>query len=205
LAQRRWVLSLDSFPYYTDTVASQQAYPPSYYSLPRYSTTLWNYSQVIKLWKPPVVEVEKITYIGTDGQPHDLFPGTDFIVDYVGENCRLFTLPGSFWPACFYTPNAVQIFFIAGYDPDPDKIVTINATSSVLSPPLALANPPLQQASVTLVVGIPQTTRTAIMMLACHWYFNREPVSAGSVGTVPYHIDALLASSTIFDFSPSRG
>ncbi len=36
--------SLDSFPYFTDTMLSQMAYPPSYYSLPRYSTTLWNYA-----------------------------------------------------------------------------------------------------------------------------------------------------------------
>jgi hypothetical protein len=37
----------DSFPYFTDTIQSQLAYPPAYYSLPRYSTTLWNYSQMV--------------------------------------------------------------------------------------------------------------------------------------------------------------
>src|SRR5574337_601095 len=67
--------SLDSFPYFTDTMLSQMAYPPSYYSLPRYSTTLWNYSQMIKLFRPPLVAVDRITYVSSkDRQYHDLVP-----------------------------------------------------------------------------------------------------------------------------------
>lgn len=54
--------SLDSFPYFVDTVMSQMAYPPSYYSLPRYSTTLWNYSQMIKLLRSPLQRVTSISY-----------------------------------------------------------------------------------------------------------------------------------------------
>jgi len=54
--------SLDSFPYFVDTVMSQMAYPPSYYSLPRYSTTLWNYSQMIKLLRSPLQAVASISY-----------------------------------------------------------------------------------------------------------------------------------------------
>lgn len=54
--------SLDSFPYFVDTVMSQMAYPPSYYSLPRYSTTLWNYSQMIKLLRSPLQAVTSISY-----------------------------------------------------------------------------------------------------------------------------------------------
>ena len=56
---------LDSFPYYVDTVMSQMAYPPSYYSLPRYSTTLWNYSQMIKLFRPPLVSVQRMELLGS--------------------------------------------------------------------------------------------------------------------------------------------
>lgn len=54
--------SLDSFPYFTDTVMSQLAYPPSYYSLPRYSTTLWNYSQMVKLLRAPLRFITRISY-----------------------------------------------------------------------------------------------------------------------------------------------
>jgi len=54
---------LDAFPYFVDTVMSQMAYPPSYYSLPRYSTTLWNYSQMIKLLRSPLQQVSRIEYL----------------------------------------------------------------------------------------------------------------------------------------------
>lgn len=67
--------SLDSFPYFTDSVMSQMAYPPSYYSLPRYSTTLWNYSQMIKLFAPPLVAISRISYFASaDKQWHSLTP-----------------------------------------------------------------------------------------------------------------------------------
>lgn len=67
--------SLDAFPYFVDTVMSQMAYPPSYYSLPRYSTTLWNYSQMIKLLRSPLQQVTKITYTDSvTGQIQTLYP-----------------------------------------------------------------------------------------------------------------------------------
>ncbi len=61
LINKTYRQSLDSFPYFTDSVMSQMAYPPSYYSLPRYSTTLWNYSQMIKLLRSPLQAINKIT------------------------------------------------------------------------------------------------------------------------------------------------
>lgn len=67
--------TLDSFPYYVDTVMSQQAYPPSYYSLPRYSTTLWNYSQMIKLLRGPLVAISRIAYSNSQtGTEQNLYP-----------------------------------------------------------------------------------------------------------------------------------
>lgn len=63
LVNTGFIQVLDAFPYFVDTVMSQMAYPPSYYSLPRYSTTLWNYSQMIKLLRSPLREVSKISYL----------------------------------------------------------------------------------------------------------------------------------------------
>jgi hypothetical protein len=66
---------LDSFPYFIDTTYSQQAYPPAYYALSKYSTTMWNYSQMIKLYAPPVISVDRISYLAaSDEQWHDLLP-----------------------------------------------------------------------------------------------------------------------------------
>src|SRR5579872_3709233 len=63
LVNKGYRQSLDSFPYFVDSVMSQMAYPPSYYSLPRYSTTLWNYSQMIKLLRSPLQQVSRIEYL----------------------------------------------------------------------------------------------------------------------------------------------
>ena len=82
----------DSFPYYTDTIMSGQAYPPAYYSYPRYSTTLWNYSQMIKLLRGPLKKADHITYIDSStGRPKALtisylpwFPLVDVVL---GAKC----------------------------------------------------------------------------------------------------------------------
>lgn len=126
-----FVQYLDSFPYFTDTIMSQQAYPPAYYSLPRYSTTLWNYSQMIKLFYSPLVSVEKIRYVGTDMTFHDLLPGTpeaqtgQFVVDTSSEPPRIFPNSGQSWPPVLYVPNAVAIHFTAGYGTDASLVPAV--------------------------------------------------------------------------------
>lgn len=74
LVNTGYVESYDSFPYFTDSMLSQMAYPPAYYNLPRYSTTLWNYSQMIKLMMSPLVEVSKINYTDTNGNTQSIYP-----------------------------------------------------------------------------------------------------------------------------------
>jgi hypothetical protein len=70
-----YIQCLDSFPYFADTQLSQNAMPPSYYALPLYSTTLWNYSQQIKLFRPPLVSVDSLVYMSSaDSQWHALVP-----------------------------------------------------------------------------------------------------------------------------------
>jgi hypothetical protein len=120
--------SMDSFPYYTDTLMSQQAYPPAYYSLPRYSTTLWNYSQMIKLYPSPLLSVENIQYVDTNGDLQTLLPGTpsdqsgDFVVDFKSQPPRIFPNSGQNWPALLYVPNAVTVNFTAGYGTTPASV-----------------------------------------------------------------------------------
>ena len=105
--QKGFLLTLDSFPYFTDTMLSQMAYPPSYYSLPRYSTTLWNYSQMIKVFRPPLISVDRITYMDSTKaafedlvpQPIPWYPQTAYtagqqVADYNG-NIETCTFPGT--------------------------------------------------------------------------------------------------------------
>jgi hypothetical protein len=212
LARRKFAQALDSFPYYTDTIQSQLAMPPSYYSLPRYSTTLWNYSQMIKLGAAPLIDVFDITYIDANGVTQKLNPGIDFVGDWLSEPPRLFPLPGSFWPAGYYTPNQVVVHFEAGYDPDPHKVLELNVDASPEESPdegedvsITLPNPPKQQESYQLGIGIPLTLKTAILQLVAHWYFNREPVVQGQPGTLPFHVESMLWSHKVLDVAPTRG
>jgi hypothetical protein len=207
IAQRQWVMVLDSHPYYTDTVQSQLAYPPSYYSLPRYSTTLWNYSQMIKVPRPPLKSVDEMRYIDTDGNAVILNQDMDFVVDRITEYGRLFPIPGQYWPPDLYVANAVQITFTAGYDADPraaPDVHPIDRPAKGAATPKDLTGDG-QQPDSTVLLAIPQTLRTAILMLTAHWYANREPVTQGMAGKVPCHLDDLLWSDTVIDFAPSRG
>jgi len=190
LAKRQFVQVLDSHPYYTDTVGSQLAYPPSYYSLPRYSTTLWNYSQMIKLGYSPVISVESMRYIGTDGNPVTLHQDVDFVLDRIAEPARIFPRPGQYWPANLYVANAVEIVFTAGYDPNPAAATDTHVTSP----------PGSQQPDSTIVTAIPHMHILGILNLVAYWYNNR-----GSAGKVPDAIAQIFMNNAVVDWAPTRG
>jgi hypothetical protein len=103
----------DFFPYFSDRSQTMQA--PAYYAAsPRYATTQWNYSQMIKLQVSPLVSVESIKYTKPDNTEGTLAADTDFVVDKSSEPPRLFPMPGGNWPATLNIPNAVRIHFTAG-------------------------------------------------------------------------------------------
>jgi uncharacterized phiE125 gp8 family phage protein len=188
-AVKSYLQTMDSFPYYTDTMISQAAYPPSYYSLPMYSTTLWNYSQMIKLYYPPAVEVQGIDYTDPNGDNLTLNQDEDFLLDNTSEPARIFPMPGATWPPCLYVPNAVRIRFTAGFgstavDPAPvDGEITQGAGSQPM----------------------PGRVQVAILQLVAHWYENREAAMAGGLKEVPQHVQMLLWSMRVMDMAPSRG
>jgi hypothetical protein len=190
LAVKSYIQTMDSFPYYTDTVMSQMAYPPSYYSLPQYSTTLWNYSQMIKLYYPPAIEVQGIDYTATDGTNKTLEQDTDFLLDNIWEPARIFPMPGQMWPACLYVPNAVRIRFTAGFG---DTVSTDPAPVDGELPQGAGSQP------------MPGRAKTAILQLVANWYENREAATPGSMNNIPNHVQMLLWSLRVMDMQPTRG
>ena len=113
---RQYVLTADAFPYFVDSTMSQRAYPPSYYSMPRYGTTFWNYSQQIKLPVSPLVPNSiKILYLGTDQQWHSMLQGnglwrpqTDYpagaVIDDGNGNMQVAQNPGT---TAAQPPNAL--------------------------------------------------------------------------------------------------
>ena len=190
LARRRWTMVLDSFPYFTDTIQSQLAYPPSYYSLPRYSTTLWNYSQMIKLAYGPVISVERMRYVDSRGENQVLLQDVDFILDRITEPARIFPLAGGYWPPSLYVANALEIDFTSGYDADPQAV-------DIHSP---LSSPPGQQEVSLMATGIPQMLVVGMLNLIAFWFNNR-----GSVGLVPENIERLFQQHMVIDFAGTRG
>lgn len=187
LAKRQFVMVLDSHPYYTDTIQSQLAYPPSYYSLPRFSTTLWNYSQMIKLPFAPVISVQSMKSVAPDGSIIVMNQDVDFVLDRISEPARIFPLPGQYWPPDLYVANALQITFTAGYDFDPTAVDTHTSTGSN------------QQPSSAIVSGVPQLIRLGILNLVAYWFQNR------GVSDIPPAIERLFLSQAVVDFALTRG
>jgi Phage gp6-like head-tail connector protein len=148
VATRSYQQCLDCFPSYVDGTTSQLAYPPNYYSAPLYSTALWNYSQQIKLFAPPLIEVLAVNYVDADGHIQTLDPST-YTVDTASEPARIFPNPGLTWPPTAYVPNAVQIEFIAGYNTNPSS----NG-------------------------DVPQALYLAVLMMTAHFYENRGEQAA---------------------------
>jgi len=73
-----YLMTLDFLPNFIDTVQTQSAYPPQYWAYPRYSTSLWNYSQMIKLPRWPLVQVAGIDYLDSQTQEiQTLIPALD--------------------------------------------------------------------------------------------------------------------------------
>lgn len=237
--------NLDSFPYYIDSLQSQQAYPPNYYSAPRYSTTQWNYSQMIKLLRCPLNKVLKIEITNADGttgtlSPAQLIepweasteyelgdqtednngniqevtaltatetggasisgatvptwnatpgltttdgdltwtnkgaaPAADFVYDADSEPPRIFPYPGTYWPPVLYVPNAVRIYFEAGYGADGKNV--------------------------------PALAKVAVMQAVSLWYENREPVTDVMLKEIPGNVQAMLSSLRVLDLAPTRG
>jgi hypothetical protein len=191
LARRRWTMVLDALPYWVDTIQSSLAYPPSYYSLPRYSTTLWNYSQLIKLPYPPVISVEGINVVDCDGNEDTLLQDRDFVLDRITDPARVLPLAGKYWPPTMYVANSVRVDFTAGYDVTPDAVDTHSPQ---------VASPLYQQDLSTFVTGIPQMLVVGILNLVAFWFNSR-----GQVGLVPENIERLFQQFMVLDFAGTRG
>jgi hypothetical protein len=76
----------------------------------------------ITVKRPPLVSVQGITFIGTDGRPYTLNPGQDFTVDIASLPGRIRPIPYTIWPLTLHVPAAIAIAFTAGYAPNADSV-----------------------------------------------------------------------------------
>ena len=199
---------LDSFPYYTDTIVSQAAFPPSYYSLPRYSTTLWNYSQMLKLFYSKLASVTSIKYVSSDTGAWKTLTGTtdmsasgaDFLADPESEPPRIFPAAGQYWPSVLYVPNAVQIHYVAGYNDDAEIAAALQALSPALTPAASADDCSPQEAALRQA-DVPRRIQIAVMFLTSFFYEHRDETNID----MPEAVNRLLWSFRVLDFAPTRG
>jgi hypothetical protein len=151
------------------------------------------------LWYPPLVNIDSLNYIDQGGNSRSLTPGTDFQVDPVSEPAIIQPLPNQLWPLTMRgVKNAVQIQYTSGYETnaglEPETLIVAHPT------------PPLQVASYTLGLTIPEPLVLALKMLVLHWYQNRDiivitPGAGGVHQPLPQHIMDLIADYSAKDYS----
>jgi hypothetical protein len=199
LASRTFVQYKDSFPQFPFLPSPYAPYtfPFGFPMVSNYPAWTFGSNQPpssdIRLMAWPVTAVDHVTYIGLDGEPHNLYPDTDFVVDFVSRPTRISLLPtvNAAWPQTASGANCVAIYFTAGYN-------SIQSTVESMVEPVG--SPPEAIAGTTFVTGIPAQLWTAILLLTSHWYFNREPVSAGSAVVVPHSVQAIIDLNRIQNF-----
>jgi hypothetical protein len=227
---KSYVQYLDSFPYYTDTIISQQAYPPAYYSLPRYSTTLWNYSQMIKILRSPVIDVHHINYVASDsGQVKSLQIGypmwfafetyalNAIIRDGNGNQqiCITAGVTGAAAPIWATTPTATTADGSVGWmcgaaAPQPDYILDNSNQPGRIFPragqywPPCIYVPRAVQIHFTAGFGdaskVPGAIKVAMRLLISLW--NKDVTMQNQKLQA---VDKLLWSERVEDWAPTRG
>ena len=133
LAQRNFVQYEERFPYGTWLNWYDQSRAPV--------TPRQDYR--VPLLRSPVKGVQKVIYVGEDGNLHGMLPGQDFAVDYASLPGHITPLPGSNWPLLYMSAfpeelwltgswfpgvsslNRVQIFLTAGYTALPTDVENI--------------------------------------------------------------------------------
>lgn len=171
-----------------------------------------HHRDAIKLWYPPLVSVDSITYIDQAGNPQTLAAGTDFQVDPFSEPAIIQPLPNALlWPLTMRgVKNAVKILYTAGYETDSSERIAGESVATTVTEPenltVPVGSPAKEVATYTLDLTIPEELVLAIKQLVLHWYQNRDiiistPGAGGQHQPLPQHILDLIADYSAKDFA----
>lgn len=138
----------------------------------------------ITLLRGPAQAVTQIVYNDATGTPQTLLPGVAFSVDLTSTPARVLPLPAplgtfpitSYWPICTPGPQAVAIYFSAGYYTSQDQLTTD---------------------ALPRDLGFPPILKLLVMQLAAHWFVYRD------LGSVPPAISDLINANRVVDYNPS--
>lgn len=79
------------------------------------------FSKQIEIPKPPLQQVNSITYIDESGQPQILSPSV-YVVDTKSTPGRVVFNSGQSWPATLSIPSAIVIEYVSGYGDNPGDV-----------------------------------------------------------------------------------
>lgn len=131
-----------------------------------------NCDGIIRLPRSPVASVASVKYRTKDGTLTVLVENTDYLLDVNAEPATV--EPVTKWPVAGDFPDAVQVEFTAGYDPDE-------------------TSPPTDHAQ-----NVPARAKVAIKALAAHWYDNREPISLDGWREAPHHVTRIMQALKVW-------
>lgn len=126
--------------------------------------------QHIELQMGPIIQVNSVTYLDNDGT-RIVFPAENYQLLNDSEPALLVPAYSLIWPSGRVYPGAVQIEYIAGY---------------------------MSAGSPADAANVPELARQAILMLVAHWFNNREAVSTGQLGEIPYAFERALDPLRIY-------
>lgn len=128
------------------------------------------FPDIIRLRKPPLLEVESVKYYDASGIQQTLDPA-DYQVSASGIVGRIAPAPGLSWPATQAGRfGAVSVVYQAGY------VDVINGSASTEAPPLL---------------------KQAIFVLAAHFYENREATTPGNISETPMAYQMLVEAHSV--------
>lgn len=116
---QQWKAVLDQFPAPGQNVGSANWYGPQWGNSPGPLTVLRADGRTgfeIFLDHAPLISVDSVSYIDTDGNTQVLSPAL-YKVDSVTEPCRVVPAYGTTWPGTRNEINAVTVTYTVGYGP----------------------------------------------------------------------------------------
>lgn len=159
LIDQTWDLILDAFP------NSFSSFAFNWWT----GTPTVGDSGLIKIPKPPLIEVSSVNYFNTGGVETVFDPGS-YYVDNANQPGWIALQGGAAWPTTLNAINAVRIRFRAGY------------LDTTQSPPVA---------------NVPTSIKQALLLTIGAFYESREQVAPDAVKILPWGADQLFRNYRI--------
>jgi hypothetical protein len=121
------------------------------------------------------------------------------VIDGASKPPRLFPNPGQFWPAAAFSPNAVCVHFVAGYNNDTAIAAALEALSPAIAPATSAANVTPQEIALRQA-DIPQRIVLAIEVLTAFYYEHRDEPNTD----VSKALERLLWTERVLDLDTTR-